>query len=163
MIFATENCPASSSRVDQRQLVEVDQGALVRTDLAPREVEQALDDAGDPRGLFRDDAGILLDGFGVLRLALDRPGAARDDVERRADLVRDLGRELADRRELLGLTKPLLERELRLVLSLGLRARLAQREGHVIEPRRDRSDLVVALGQDHVREVALGDVVDPAQ
>ena len=59
---------------------------------------------------------------GSLRLALDRPRAARDHVERRADLVRDLGGELTDRRELLGLAEPLLERELRFVLPLRLAA-----------------------------------------
>ena len=100
---------------------------------------------------------------GSLRLLLDRARAAGDHVERRADLVRDLGGELTDRRELLGLAEALLERELGFVLALRLAARLAQRERHLVEARRDLADLVVALGQDDVREVALGDVVDAAQ
>jgi len=88
-------------RVDEA--VEADVAALVGPDLAAREVEQALDDARDARGLLGDDAGVLSTASGSFDFFLDRARAARDHVERRADLVRDLGRELTDRRELLAL------------------------------------------------------------
>src|SRR5258706_16340330 len=104
-------------------------------DLTPREVEQALDDARDARGLLGDDLRVLLDCLRIARLALDRPRPPGDHVLRRPDLVRDLGGQLTDRRELFRLAEPLLERELRFVLPLGLTARLAQRVRHLVEPR----------------------------
>ena len=64
------------------------------------------------------------------------------------DLVRDLGRHLADGRQLLGLAQPRLQRQTGLRAALGLLARLAQRAGHGVEAAGQRADLVVALGQD---------------
>ena len=95
--MATE-CRSTCVRVDGR---------------AAREVEQLLDDLGDALGLRGDDAGVLGD------LGRDRPaffsmraGAAADDVERRADLVRDAGGELADGGQLLRVAQARLERQL---------------------------------------------------
>ena len=53
--------------------------------------------------------------------------------------------------------------QLGLVLPLGLGAGLAQRVGHVVEPRGQRADLVLALAQEDARQVALRDVVDAGQ
>ena len=89
------------------------------------------------------------------------PRAAADDVEGRAELVGDLGRHLADRRQLLRLAQPRLQAQARPRRPLGLLARLAQRAGHGVEPAGDRPDLVVALGQDDPRQIALADGVDP--
>ena len=83
------------------------------------------------------------------------------------ELVGDLGGHLADRRQLLRVAQPLLQRQARAGRALALLARLAQRAGHRVEPPGDRADLVVALGEDDARQVALGDGVDaldqPAQ
>jgi hypothetical protein len=68
--------------------------------------------------------------------------------------------ELADGRQLLGLEQPVLEGVPRLVLPRGLGPRLAERVGHLVEAGRQIADLVLALGQHHVAQVALGDVVD---
>jgi hypothetical protein len=128
-----------------------------------REVEQPLDDAGDPRGLLLDDRRVLGNRLGVAGLLVCRPSPAGDDVERRADLVGDLGGDLADGRELFGVGQALLEGELGVGRPPGLGPRLAQRERHVVEPGRDRADLIVALGQEDVGQVAAGDLVDAGQ
>ena len=75
----------------------------------------------------------------------------------------DLGRHLADGRQLLRLAQPRLQPQARARRPLGLLARLAQRTGHGVEPAGDRPDLVVALGQDDARQIALSDGVDPLQ
>src|SRR5256885_931224 len=65
-----------------RELVEVDLDLAGRADLAPREVEQSLDDARDARGLLGNDLGVLFNRIWILRLALDRARAPGDHVER---------------------------------------------------------------------------------
>ena len=77
--------------------------------------------------------------------------------------MRDLGRHLADRRQLLRLAQPRLQAQARARHPFGLLARLAQRAGHRVEPPGDRPDLVVPLGQDDARQIALADGVDPLQ
>ena len=85
------------------------------------------------------------------------PRPPADHVQRRADLVGDLGRHLADRGQLLRLAQPRLQPQARRRGPLALLARLAQRAGHGVEPSGQRADLVVALGQDHPRQIALPD------
>ncbi len=153
-----------------------------------REVEHLPDDLGDARDLVADDAGVLDHVGGVRPLrggrklhgptlgcqagrALRRPfcsfghgpRAPAHHVEGRSELVRDLGGHLADRRQLLRLAQPRLELEARAGDPLGLLARLAQRPGHGVESPGDGPDLVVALGQDHPRQIALADRVDPLE
>jgi hypothetical protein len=113
-------------------------------------------------------AGVLGDLGGVARLLAQRARPPADDVERRAQLVRDLRRHLADGRQLLGVAQPFLQRQ--------ARARTARSPSS----RASRSDPVIALnrpaivpisssrfGEDDARQVALGDRVDaldqPAQ
>ena len=111
--------------------------------------------------------GVLRHLAGVARLLGDRARAPADDVQRRPELVRDLGRHLTDRRQLLGVAQPFFQGQARARGALAFLARLAQRSGHRVEPPGDRADLVVALGEDDARQVALGDGVDaldqPAQ
>jgi hypothetical protein len=75
--------------------------------------------------------------------------------------VRDLGGELADGGELGRLAQVGPRAPGRSsTRAPGLGAGVAQRLGHLVEARRQRADLVLALGEQHVRQVALGHVVD---
>ena len=70
--------------------------------LATREVEQPADDGGHLARLFLDDASVVLDVVGRRLVHLDHHGAARNHVERRAELVADARRDLGDRAESVG-------------------------------------------------------------
>jgi hypothetical protein len=72
------------------------------------------------------------------------PRAPEDHVERRAHLVREVRRELADQRQPLRVVQPALERDHRLRALFERRARAAQRVEQLVEPPREQTDLVLA-------------------
>ena len=111
-------------------------------------VQQGADDAFDPIRLAQDD--IQIPAFGMI--AGHRPiqdlGATGDHVQRGADLVRDLGREHADRGEFLRLLDLLLQAQTLLGLSDQLVVGGLEVLRHPVELGGQLADLVLTGDRD---------------
>ena len=134
-------------------LAEVGVGELVDAHAALDlgEVEHVVDQAGEPHALAPDDLGVLVGLLGALGAALGEHLAEhRDDRERRLELVRHVGDELA-----LELVEP------------ALAADREAEEGEAAEDHRDRAadqqrvDELPAI-EPRIGHVLLGDPQDPA-
>ena len=105
--------------------------------LAPTEGEELLDDAGDAIRLTDEQARLALDrGVGMVE---ERRGAAGEHLQRRADLVGEPGRELADRDELVDALKTELEPNPRVGFRFHACARILEHADHDIELTDERA------------------------
>lgn len=115
--------------------------------LAAGVVEKLLDDLGNPLGLRRDDVGVFLNRSRIFGATGHDASATPDDVERCADFVRDVGGELSDRRQFVGMTQPLFELQLGIDTGKDFVSRIPQRARHFIEAVGQKPNFVVALAQ----------------
>src|SRR5882724_11912973 len=134
------------------QLLEVREAH--RRAASPREVEELLDDPRHAVGLLEDRAAVR-DGVGRRDSVGDEQlGACRHHVQRRAELVRDAGGELADGREPLAVAELFEGREARRGLVGGAAVRLGDPIAHRVDLGGDVAHLVVPAKEERLREVA---------
>ncbi len=118
------------------------------------EVEELTDHRGHLVGLLDDDAGAGRRPLAARLAAGDHLGAPGNHGERRPELVRDAGRELADRGQPVGVTEVLERGHARLGLGGERLARVAESASHPVDLAREVADLVVLVDGERGIEVA---------
>src|SRR5207247_3031973 len=111
--------------------------------LTAGEVEELADDGRHARRLLQDDARVVRALAPAALGGGDPAGPAGDDVERRAELVRDAGREPPDGGQAICVPELLERRDARLGLGAAARLRLRDAVAHGVHLLAGHPDLVM--------------------